>query len=99
MLASKGASGVVGAALVMLVSALSVVPVVGMVLIFGIHRFLSTGLAMTNLVGNGVAAIVVCAGEEAGPGEVEGASGALSAFKKVRFFKAIRFRLQKTHLG
>ncbi|WP_052191384.1 dicarboxylate/amino acid:cation symporter [Luteibacter sp. 9133] len=67
MLTSKGASGVAGAALVMLASTLSVVPVVpvaGMVLILGIHRFLGTGLAMTNLVGNGVAAIVVCAWEK-----------------------------------
>jgi len=66
MLTSKGASGVAGAALVMLASTLSVVPVVpvaGMVLILGIHRFLGTGLAMTNLVGNGVAAIVVSAWE------------------------------------
>jgi aerobic C4-dicarboxylate transport protein len=34
-----------------------------MVLILGIHRFMGTGLAMTNLVGNGVAAIVVSAWE------------------------------------
>jgi len=67
MLTSKGASGVAGAALVMLASTLGVVPVVpvaGMVLILGIHRFLGTGLAMTNLVGNGVAAIVVSAWEK-----------------------------------
>jgi aerobic C4-dicarboxylate transport protein len=66
MLTSKGASGVAGAALVMLASTLAVVPVVpvaGMVLILGIHRFLGTGLAMTNLVGNGVAAILVSAWE------------------------------------
>jgi aerobic C4-dicarboxylate transport protein len=66
MLTSKGASGVAGAALVMLASTLAVVPVVpvaGMVLILGIHRFMGTGLAMTNLVGNGVAAIVVSAWE------------------------------------
>lgn len=71
MLTSKGASGVAGAALVMLASTLSVVPVVpvaGMVLILGIHRFLGTGLAMTNLVGNGVAAIVVCAWEKSWTG-------------------------------
>jgi len=66
MLTSKGASGVAGAALVMLASTLTVVPVVpvaGMVLILGIHRFLGTGLAMTNLVGNGVAAVLVSAWE------------------------------------
>jgi aerobic C4-dicarboxylate transport protein len=66
MLTSKGASGVAGAALVMLASTLGVVPVVpvaGMVLILGIHRFLGTGLAMTNLVGNGVATILVSSWE------------------------------------
>ena len=51
---------------VMLASTLTVVPVVpvaGMVLILGLHRFLGTGLAMTNLVGNGVAAVLVSAWE------------------------------------
>ncbi|MNE00081.1 C4-dicarboxylate transport protein [compost metagenome] len=67
MLSSKGASGVSGAAFVMLTSTLLVIPVVpvaGMVLILGIHRFMGTGLAMTNLVGNGVAALVVSAWEK-----------------------------------
>lgn len=67
MLTSKGASGVSGAAFVMLTSTLMVVPLVpvaGMVLILGIHRFMGTGLAMTNLVGNGVAALVVSAWEK-----------------------------------
>jgi len=67
MLTSKGASGVSGAAFVMLTSTLMVVPLVpvaGMVLILGIHRFMGTGLAMTNLVGNGVATLVVSAWEK-----------------------------------
>lgn len=67
MLTSKGASGVSGAAFVMLTSTLMVVPLVpvaGMVLILGIHRFMGTGLAMANLVGNGVAALVVSAWEK-----------------------------------
>jgi aerobic C4-dicarboxylate transport protein len=67
MLTSKGASGISGAAFVMLTSTLMVVPLVpvaGMVLILGIHRFMGTGLAMTNLVGNGVAALVVSAWEK-----------------------------------
>lgn len=66
MLSSKGASAVSGAAFVMLTSTLLVVPVVpvaGMVLILGVHRFMGTGLAMTNLVGNGVATLVVAAWE------------------------------------
>lgn len=62
MLTSKGAAGVSGAAFVMLTSTLIVLPVVpvaGMVLILGIHRFVGTGLAIVNLIGNGVAAIVI----------------------------------------
>lgn len=62
MLTSKGAAGVSGAAFVMLTSTLIVLPVVpvaGMVLILGIHRFVGTGLAIVNLIGNGIAAIVV----------------------------------------
>lgn len=67
MLTSKGASGIAGAAFVMLTSTLLVMPVVpveGMVLILGVHRFLGTGLAMTNLIGNGVATLVVAAWEK-----------------------------------
>ena len=66
MLTSKGASGVAGAAFVMLTSTLSVfplIPVSGMVLILGIHRFMGTGLAIVNTIGNGVATIVVAAWE------------------------------------
>lgn len=64
MLTSKGAAGVTGAAFVMLTSTLIVLPVVpvaGMVLILGIHRFVGTGLAIVNLIGNGIAAIAVSA--------------------------------------
>jgi aerobic C4-dicarboxylate transport protein len=66
MLTSKGASGVSGAAFVMLTSTLLVfplIPVSGMVLILGIHRFMGTGLAIVNTIGNGVAAVVVSAWE------------------------------------
>lgn len=64
MLTSKGAAGVTGAAFVMLTSTLIVLPVVpvaGMVLILGIHRFVGTGLAIVNLIGNGIAAIAMSA--------------------------------------
>jgi aerobic C4-dicarboxylate transport protein len=66
MLTSKGASGVAGAAFVMLTSTLLVfplIPVSGMVLILGIHRFMGTGLAIVNTIGNGVASLVVAAWE------------------------------------
>jgi aerobic C4-dicarboxylate transport protein len=66
MLTSKGASGVAGAAFVMLTSTLLVfplIPVSGMVLILGIHRFMGTGLAIVNTIGNGVATLAVAAWE------------------------------------
>jgi aerobic C4-dicarboxylate transport protein len=66
MITSKGASGVAGAAFIMLTSTLLVFPVIpvsGMVLILGIHRFMGTGLAIVNTIGNGVATLVVSAWE------------------------------------
>jgi aerobic C4-dicarboxylate transport protein len=66
MLTSKGATAVVGAGFVTLAASLSVVPTVpvaAMVLILGIDRFMAECRALTNIIGNGVAAIVVCAWE------------------------------------
>src|SRR5690348_1466960 len=62
ILTSKGASGVQGAAFVALVGTLMVVPtipVAGMALILGIDRFMSMFRALVNMVGNGVATLVV----------------------------------------
>jgi aerobic C4-dicarboxylate transport protein len=62
ILTSKGASGVQGAAFVALVATLTVIPtipVAGMALILGIDRFLSMFRAVVNMIGNGVATIVV----------------------------------------
>jgi aerobic C4-dicarboxylate transport protein len=62
MLTSKGASGVTGAGFITLAATLAVVPsvpVAGLALILGIDRFMSEARALTNLVGNGVATIVV----------------------------------------
>jgi aerobic C4-dicarboxylate transport protein len=62
MLTSKGASGITGAGFVTLAATLQVVPtipVAGMALVLGIDRFMSECRALTNFVGNGVAAIVV----------------------------------------
>lgn len=61
-LTSKGASGVQGASFIALVGTLSVVPsipVAGMALILGIDRFMSMGRALTNMIGNGVATLVI----------------------------------------
>jgi aerobic C4-dicarboxylate transport protein len=62
LLTSKGASGVTGAGFITLAATLSAVPtipVAGLALILGIDRFMSEARALTNLVGNGVATIVV----------------------------------------
>jgi aerobic C4-dicarboxylate transport protein len=62
MLTSKGASGVTGAGFVTLAATLAVVPsvpVAGLTLILGIDRFMSEARALTNLVGNSVATLVV----------------------------------------
>ena len=62
MLTSKGASGVTGAGFITLAATLAVVPtipVAGMALILGIDKFMSECRALTNFVGNGVAAIVI----------------------------------------
>ena len=62
MISSKGAAGVTGAGFITLAATLSVVPalpVAGMALILGIDRFMSECRALTNLVGNACAAIVV----------------------------------------
>ena len=59
---SKGAAGVTGSGFVTLVQTLSAVrtlPVAGVGLILGIDRFMSEARALTNLVGNGVATVVV----------------------------------------
>jgi aerobic C4-dicarboxylate transport protein len=62
VLTSKGAAGVTGSGFIVLAATLSAVggvPVAGLALILGIDRFMSEARALTNLVGNGVATIVV----------------------------------------
>ena len=62
LIASKGAAGVTGSGFIVLAATLSSVghlPVAGLALILGIDRFMSEARALTNLVGNGVATIVV----------------------------------------
>jgi aerobic C4-dicarboxylate transport protein len=63
MISSKGASGVTGAGFVTLAATLSSVPeipVAGMGLLLGVDRFMSEARAVTNMIGNAVATIVVC---------------------------------------
>jgi aerobic C4-dicarboxylate transport protein len=67
ILTSKGASGVQGAAFIALVGTLSVIPtipVAGMALILGIDRFMSMFRATVNMIGNGVATLVVARWEK-----------------------------------
>ncbi|GAW67281.1 c4-dicarboxylate ABC transporter [Geoanaerobacter pelophilus] len=62
MLTSKGAAGVTGSGFVTLAAtfaAIPTIPVAGLALILGIDRFMSEARALTNLVGNGVATVVV----------------------------------------
>src|SRR6476660_1128173 len=62
LLTSKGAAGITGSGFIVLAATLSAVghvPVAGLALILGIDRFLSEARALTNLIGNGVATIVV----------------------------------------
>jgi aerobic C4-dicarboxylate transport protein len=67
ILTSKGSGGVQGAGFIALVGTLIVVPaipVAGMALILGIDRFMSMFRALVNMIGNGVAAIVVARWEK-----------------------------------
>lgn len=62
MLSSKGAAGVTGAGFVTLAATLAVVPeipIAGMTLILGIDKFMSECRALTNVIGNSVATVVV----------------------------------------
>lgn len=73
VLTSKGASGVQGASFIALVGTLMVIPsipVAGMAIILGIDRFMSMCRATVNMIGNGVATVVVARWEH----EVDGAT-------------------------
>lgn len=62
MLTSKGAAGVTGSGFITLAGTLAVVPsvpVAGLALILGVDRFMSEARALTNVIGNGIACIVV----------------------------------------
>ncbi len=62
LITSKGAAAVVGSAFITLtatISAIPVLPIESLAIIFGIDRFMSTGRAITNLIGNAVATVVL----------------------------------------
>ncbi|MBG9548913.1 C4-dicarboxylate transporter DctP [Cytobacillus firmus] len=66
MLTSKGAAGVTGSGFIVLAStlaALQVIPLEGLALLLGVDRFMSEGRAIVNLIGNGIATMVVAKSE------------------------------------
>jgi Na+/H+-dicarboxylate symporter len=68
MLTSKGSAGVAGAGFVTLAATLASlghIPVAGLVLLLGVDRFTNAARAITNIIGNGVATIVVAKSEGA----------------------------------
>jgi aerobic C4-dicarboxylate transport protein len=67
MITSKGAAGVTGSGFIVLASTLSAfpaVPIEGLALLLGVDRFMSEARAITNLIGNAVATVVVAKGEK-----------------------------------
>ena len=68
MITSKGAAGVTGAGFIVLASTLASlnrIPVEGLALLLGVDRFMSEARAITNLIGNAVATVVIAKSEEA----------------------------------
>ena len=68
MLTSKGAAGVTGSGFIVLASTLAatdMIPVEGVALLLGVDRFMSEARTITNLIGNGVATLVISRSEGA----------------------------------
>ncbi|WP_317130923.1 cation:dicarboxylate symporter family transporter [Pedobacter frigoris] len=66
MVTSKGAAGVTGSGFIVLAStltALKIMPVEHIVILLGVDRFMSEARAITNLIGNGIAAVVIAKSE------------------------------------
>jgi len=66
MLTSKGAAAVTGGGFIILtttLTAIHIIPIEGMAILFGVDRFMSEARAITNLIGNGIATIVVAKSE------------------------------------
>jgi aerobic C4-dicarboxylate transport protein len=84
MITSKGAAGVTGSGFIVLastLSALKVVPLEGLALLLGVDRFMSEARAITNLIGNALATIVIAKSE--------------NAFDESRHVAAIAERMQR----
>jgi aerobic C4-dicarboxylate transport protein len=78
MLTSKGAAGVTGSGFITLAATLAafpMIPVEGIALLLGVDRFMSEARAITNLIGNGVATVVVSKMENEFHAPLEGVTG------------------------
>jgi len=67
MITSKGAAGVTGSGFIVLTStltAIKVIPVEGLAILFGVDRFMSEARAITNMIGNGMATVVIAKSEK-----------------------------------
>ena len=67
MVTSKGAAGVTGSGFIVLSStlaAIKVIPVEGIAILLGVDRFMSEARAITNMIGNGIAAVVIAKSEK-----------------------------------
>jgi aerobic C4-dicarboxylate transport protein len=67
MVTSKGAAGVTGSGFIVLAStltALKLIPVESIAILLGVDRFMSEARAITNMIGNGIATIVVAKSEK-----------------------------------
>lgn len=75
MLTSKGAAGVTGSGFIILASTLTAIhkiPVEGLAFLLGVDKFMSEARAITNLIGNGVATIVIAKSEKEYVHDTEG---------------------------
>jgi aerobic C4-dicarboxylate transport protein len=66
MITSKGAAGVTGSGFIILTStlaAIKLIPVEGVAILLGVDRFMSEARALTNMIGNGIATIVIAKSE------------------------------------
>jgi len=66
MITSKGAAAVTGGGFIVLAStlpALKIIPIEGLAILFGVDRFMSEARAITNMIGNGIATIVIAKSE------------------------------------
>jgi aerobic C4-dicarboxylate transport protein len=67
MITSKGAAGVTGSGFIVLASTLTAIhriPVEGLAFLLGIDKFMSEARALTNLIGNGVATVIIAKSEK-----------------------------------